>query len=126
MRRSGSHAVKEADGWNDHCAEARRVNAPKMPRGRKVNACRNPVSTHHRMAWRQSLVWWFGSPHHFCSEPEMRTSEPKPHEINKLLVSFDPEVRNRGTGTMMRTSASGHACIDHRSAEPGMGRGALS
>src|SRR5262245_16329576 len=74
----------------------------------------------------EPLVWRFGSPHHFCSEPEMRTSEPKPHEINKLLVSFDPEVRNRGTGTMMRTSASGHACIDHRSAEPGMGRGALS
>jgi hypothetical protein len=24
----------------------------------------------------------------------MRTSERKPHEINKLLVSFDSEVRN--------------------------------
>src|SRR3954453_21239762 len=25
----------------------------------------------------------------------MRTSEPKPHEINKLLVSYDSEVRKR-------------------------------
>jgi hypothetical protein len=49
-----------------------RVNTPKMPRGRKVNACRNPVPTHHRMAWRQSLVWRFASPHHSCSECEMR------------------------------------------------------
>ena|SRR5215470_15568339 len=47
-------------------------------------------------------------PHHSCSESEMRTSEPKPHEINKLLVSFDSEVRKRGRGTMMRTSESGH------------------
>src|SRR6266404_7549274 len=30
-------------------------------------------------------VWRFRSPHHFCSESEMRTSEPKPHWINKLL-----------------------------------------
>ncbi len=26
-----------------------------------------------------ALVWRFRSPHHFCSESEMRTSEPKPH-----------------------------------------------
>jgi hypothetical protein len=26
----------------------------------------------------------------------MRISEPKPHEINKLLVSFDFEVRKTG------------------------------
>src|SRR5215470_1173437 len=54
------------------------------------------------------LVWRFRSPHHSCSESEMRTSEPKPHQINKLLVSFDSEVRKRGCGTMMRTSESGH------------------
>src|SRR5262249_5222419 len=28
---------------------------------------------------RRPLVWRFRSPHHFCSESEMRTSEPKPH-----------------------------------------------
>src|SRR5262249_43117841 len=56
----------------------------------------------------RALVWRFRSPHHFCSESEMRTSEPKPHWINKLLVSFDSEVRKRGCGTMMRTSESGH------------------
>src|SRR5262249_17464392 len=39
----------------------------------------------------------------------MRTSEPKPHQINELLVSFDSEVRKRGCGTMMRTSESGHS-----------------
>src|SRR5262249_19301291 len=39
------------------------------------------------------LVWRFRSPHHSCSESEMRTSEPKPHQINQLLVSFDSEVR---------------------------------
>src|SRR5262249_43193805 len=26
-----------------------------------------------------ALVWRFRSPHHSCSESEMRTSEPKPH-----------------------------------------------
>src|SRR5215510_11742396 len=39
------------------------------------------------------LVWRFRSPHHSSREFAMRTSEPKPHEINKLLVSFDSEVR---------------------------------
>jgi Ni,Fe-hydrogenase III small subunit len=33
------------------------------------------------------------SPHYSSREFAMRTSEPKPHEINKLLVSFDSEVR---------------------------------
>src|SRR5262249_3018941 len=28
---------------------------------------------------RCGLVWRFRSPHHSCSESEMRTSEPKPH-----------------------------------------------
>jgi hypothetical protein len=32
----------------------------------------------------------------FCGESEMRTSEPKPHWINKLLVSFDPKFANDG------------------------------
>ena len=27
----------------------------------------------------RGLVWRFRSPHHSCSESEMRTSEPKPH-----------------------------------------------
>jgi len=39
------------------------------------------------------FVWRFGSPHHTGREFAMRTPEPKPHEINKLLVSFDSEVR---------------------------------
>ena len=46
----------------------------------------------------------------------MRTSEPKPHEINKLLVSFDSEVRktsvrqneaNFGIGTLARDGDDG-------------------
>ena len=37
----------------------------------------------------------------------MRTSEPKPHEINKLLVSFNSEVRKRACCRMMRTSEVG-------------------
>ena len=40
-----------------------------------------------------TLVWRFRSPHHSRSEFAMRASEPKPHEINKLLMSFDSEVR---------------------------------
>jgi hypothetical protein len=40
-----------------------------------------------------ALVWRFRSPHHFRGKSEMRTSEPKPHEVNELLVSFDSEVR---------------------------------
>jgi hypothetical protein len=56
-----------------------------------------------------SLVWRFRSPHHSSREFAMRTSEPKPHEINKLLVPFDSEVRkmrmpqnnaNFGIGTL--------------------------
>ena len=35
------------------------------------------------------------SPHHSCGESGMRTSEPKPHQNNNLLVSFDSVVRNR-------------------------------
>src|SRR5262249_45076674 len=29
--------------------------------------------------WCNRLVWRFRSPHHSCSDSEMRTSEPKPH-----------------------------------------------
>ena len=54
------------------------------------------------------LVWRFRSPHHFHGKSEMRTSEPKPHRVNKLLVSFDSEVRKRACRTMMRTSEPGH------------------
>ena len=50
----------------------------------------------------------FRSPHHFCRESEMRISELKPHWINKLLVSFDSEVRKRACSRMMRTSEAGH------------------
>src|SRR5215468_7283136 len=57
-----------------------------------------------------TLVWRFRSPHHSRRELAMRTSEPKPHEINKLLVSFDSEVRKRGCRKLMRTSESGHSC----------------
>jgi hypothetical protein len=45
---------------------------------------------------RAHLVWRFRSTHHSCGESEMRTSEPKPHEVNELQVSFDSEVRKRG------------------------------
>ena len=37
---------------------------------------RRDESTHHQ---RPPLVWRFRSPHHFCRELVMRTSEPKPH-----------------------------------------------
>src|SRR5262245_18674302 len=88
---------------------------------RKVKASRNPVSTHHPD----------GSPSCggsdvgiiLASQVRHADSEPKPHEINKLPVSFDCEVRKRGRGTVMRIP--GHACIDHRSAEPGMGKRAV-
>src|SRR5262249_43269619 len=33
----------------------------------------------HRIGLRSALVWRFRSPHHSCSESEMRTSEPKPY-----------------------------------------------
>jgi hypothetical protein len=41
---------------------------------------------------RANLVWRFRSPHHSSREFATRSSEPKPHEINKLLF-FDSEVR---------------------------------
>src|SRR5882757_1053015 len=41
-----------------------------------------------RLEQKRHLVWRFRSPHHSCSESEIRTSESKPHGINKLLVSL--------------------------------------
>jgi cupin 2 domain-containing protein len=54
------------------------------------------------------LVWRFKARIILCCESGMRISEPKPHQINKLLVSFDSEVRKRGCRTMMRTLESEH------------------
>src|SRR5262249_42774442 len=48
------------------------------------------------------LVWRFRSPHHFCSQPEMPTSGPKPRQINKLLVSFDFRSSQTSCGTVMQ------------------------
>jgi hypothetical protein len=53
-------------------------------------------------------VWRFRSPHHWCRGFVLRTSEPKPHQINNSLLSFDSEVRKRGCRKMMRSSESGH------------------
>ena len=55
-------------------------------------------------------VWRFRSPHHTCGESEMRTSEPKPHWINNLLVSFDSEVRKRGRS---RDDANSELALAH-------------
>ncbi len=43
-----------------------------------------------------------------AASPAMRTSESKPHWINKLLVSVDSEVRKRTRRKIVRTSESGH------------------
>src|SRR5262245_9759457 len=69
-----------------------------------------------------TLVWRFRSPHHSCSDSEMRTSEPRPHQINELLVSFDSEVRqtrlrhndaNFGIGTLVwRFRSPHHFCSE--------------
>jgi hypothetical protein len=58
-------------------------------------------------AGQDALVWRFRSPHHQCREFVMRTSEPKPHQSNKLPVSFDPKFANQQP-QIMRTSGSGH------------------
>ncbi len=62
----------------------------------------NTVRLHRVLATKPDKVY------HFCRGLVMRSSEPKPHEINKLLMSFDSEVRKRGCRIMMRTSESGH------------------
>ena len=41
-----------------------------------------------RPNFNRPCVWRFRSPHRSRGEFKMRTSEPKPHEINELLVSF--------------------------------------
>jgi len=41
-----------------------------------------------RLKCLSALVWRFRSPHHSSREFAMRTSEPTPHEINKLPVSI--------------------------------------
>src|SRR5262249_14632952 len=47
--------------------------------GGKADISHRLADTRDFMSTRPSLVWRFISPHHFCSESEMRTSEPKPH-----------------------------------------------
>ncbi len=47
--------------------------------GNSVNALASAIEALAKGAWR------FRSPHHFCRELLMRTSEPKPHQINTLL-----------------------------------------
>lgn len=48
--------------------------------------------------------WRSRGPHHPCRGFAMRSSEPKPHQVNKLPVSFDSEVRKQGCRRTMRTS----------------------
>src|SRR5262249_30297269 len=59
-------------------------------------------------AWTNPPVRRFRSPHHYPPRIRDPSSGPKPHWINKLLVSFDSEVRKRTCRKMMRTSESGH------------------
>src|ERR1700733_7099173 len=44
----------------------------------------------------------------FLPHPIMRTSEPKPHQINVCQCPFDFEIRTVDRGLGMRTSQSGH------------------
>src|SRR5207248_3050672 len=55
--------------------------------------------------------WRFRGTPHSRHESEMRTSEPSPHLLNRLLASVDSEVRKRGCRRMMRTP-------EHTSAGP--------
>ena len=77
------------------------------------NECR--IEFHHGLR-RVPIRWCGGSevriiPCRPCRESDMRTSEPKPHQSNRLLVSLDSEVRklrvpqneaNFGIGTLAR------------------------
>jgi hypothetical protein len=47
-----SHAVNQAAGWNLSFRRSEPVNTPKMPQGRKMNACRNAVPAH----WYQRTI----------------------------------------------------------------------
>ena len=75
-----------------------------------------------------SLVWRFRSPHHSRGESKMRTSEPKPHWIDKLPVSLDSEVRKRacrhddanfGIGTLVAGAGAGLLKFPSRDPTPG-------
>ena len=88
------------------CASRRRADRDRENDGARPQLCDFHLSPPFRSITRP--VWRFRSPHHFCRELVMRTSEPKPHQIDTLLVSFDSEVRKRGCRIMMRTSESGH------------------
>ena len=78
----------------------------RQPTGAGIVLPRNAISG---TSGRRIVVWRFRSPHHFRGKSEMRTSEPKPHQVNKLLVSFSfPKFAssvphsdaNFGTGTL--------------------------
>jgi hypothetical protein len=52
-------------------------------------------------------VWWFRSRIIGCRDLATPTSEPKPHWINILPVSFDSQVRDGVCCNTLRTSESG-------------------
>lgn len=54
------------------------------------------VSTFNRshLSLYAPLVRRFGSPHGLCGTRGLRTTEPKPHQKNDCLVSFDSKVRS--------------------------------
>jgi hypothetical protein len=64
------------------------------------------VNSHHPLASIQ--VWRFRSPHHFCRGFVMRTSEPKPHQINRLTSVLSIPKFETGLRKMRRTSESGY------------------
>jgi hypothetical protein len=63
-------------------------------------------------------VWRFRGPHYSSREFSMRTSEPKPHQVNNLLVSFrfrSSQVKaprkdaTFGIGTLVKSGVRGAA-----------------
>ena len=66
-----------------------------------------------------SWLWRFRSPHHFSGKSEMRTSEPKPHQVNKLLVSVDSESSQ--ASTTHYDFRSSQASVPHNDANFGIG-----
>jgi len=58
----------------------------------------------------------FRVPHDYSRKSATRTSEPNPHYDNKLPVSFDYEVRNRGAANDANfgTGALAGACSAQR------------
>src|SRR5215831_14384453 len=99
----GRRGVADGVGFND-CgrdvlsASLRRTIRHRVGRDgidRRVPFPRDPIGT-RRTA--MTPVWRFRSPHHSCRAFVMRTSEPKPHWTNNLLVSFSiPKFANEGT-----------------------------